>query len=116
MDTPVVAKHKALFSIAIKYLHNIPSMMYIVEYKLKLVACYLINHKKFNCSTFFIVNYQNFCLATLALYFQHFIKKELSDYPVDAIRMAVCFLYSYIDINLKILKCPVKRRLMDFDF
>jgi hypothetical protein len=40
------------------------------------------------------------------------LKKELSDCPVDAIRMAVSFLYSYVDINLKILKL----RLMDFHF
>jgi hypothetical protein len=50
-------------------------------------------------------------MATLTLYFQdfhHFIKKELSDYPVNAIRIAVSFLYSYVDINLNILKCIVK--------
>jgi hypothetical protein len=29
-----------------------------------------------------------------------FIRKELSDYPVDVIRMAVSFIYSYVDINL----------------
>jgi hypothetical protein len=37
---------------------------------------------------FFIVHYQNICFA---LNFHQFIKKELSDYPVD----------------LKILKCTV---------
>jgi hypothetical protein len=37
-----------------------------------------------------------------------FHKKELSDCPVEAIRMAVSFLCSYVDINLKILKCTVK--------
>jgi hypothetical protein len=42
-----------------------------------------------------------------ALYFHHFMKKKLSDYPADTMRMAVSFLYSYIDINLKILKCTV---------
>jgi hypothetical protein len=62
-----------------------------------------------------MVNYQNTGLATLALYFHdfhHFLKKELSNYPVDAIRMAVSFLYSYVDINLKILKCSMK---IDFE-
>jgi hypothetical protein len=34
-------------------------------------------------------------------------KKELSDYPADAIRMDVSFLYSSVDINFKILKCKV---------
>jgi hypothetical protein len=43
-----------------------------------------------------------FYLATLALHLHRFIKKELSDYPVDAIRMDVCFLYSYVDINFNI--------------
>jgi hypothetical protein len=28
-------------------------------------------------------------------------KRDLSDCPVDAIRMAVSFLYGYADINLK---------------
>jgi hypothetical protein len=49
-----------------------------------------------------------FCLATLALHFHHFIKKELSDYPVNPSRMAVSFLYSYVHINLKILKGRAK--------
>jgi hypothetical protein len=45
---------------------------------------------------------QNFCLATREFRFHHFIKKELSDCPVNAIHMAVNFLYSYyVDINLK---------------
>jgi hypothetical protein len=44
-----------------------------------------------------MVNYQNFYLATLALHFHRFIKKYLSDCPVDAIRMAVSFPYSYVD-------------------
>jgi hypothetical protein len=51
-----------------------------------------------------VANYMNICMATLALHFHHFIRKELSDCPVDAIRMAVSFLYIYVDINLKILK------------
>jgi hypothetical protein len=34
-----------------------------------------------------------FVWQRIALHFHHFIKKELSDYPVDAIRMAVSFLY-----------------------
>jgi hypothetical protein len=68
----------------------------ISKYKLKLVACSLIKNKN--------------------LYFHHFIKKELSDYPVEAIHMAVSFLYRYVDINLKILKCTVKWRLINSDF
>jgi hypothetical protein len=54
--------------------------------------------------------------ASLALHFMRFIKKELSDFPVVAIRIAVNFLYSYVDINLKILKCTTKRDLIEFDF
>jgi hypothetical protein len=38
MDTPVVAKQKVFSSFEIKFLHNIPFLLYIVEYKLKLVA------------------------------------------------------------------------------
>jgi hypothetical protein len=38
MDTPVVAKRKLFSTFEIKYLHNIPFMLYTVEYKLKLVA------------------------------------------------------------------------------
>jgi hypothetical protein len=59
-------------------------------------------------SNFLIANYQNIGLATLALHFHPFHKKDLSDNPVDAIRMAVNFLYSYGDINLKTLKGTVK--------
>jgi hypothetical protein len=44
---------------------------------------------KFNCSGFFIVNYKNFYLATLALYFHHFKKRDLSNYPADTIHMAM---------------------------
>jgi hypothetical protein len=41
MDIPVIAKQKAFFSFfEIKYLHNVPFMLYIAEYKLKLVAYY----------------------------------------------------------------------------
>jgi hypothetical protein len=90
-------------TIEIKYLHNIPFYVVYCGIETKISSLLLNKLSKFNCSTFFIVNYQNFCLATLTLYFHHFIKKELSDYPVVAIRMAVSFLYSYVDINLKIL-------------
>jgi hypothetical protein len=40
MDIPILAQQKAFSAIEIKYLHNIPFMLQIVEYKLKLVACY----------------------------------------------------------------------------
>jgi hypothetical protein len=49
-------------------------------------------------------------LATFASHFHYFIQKELftiqkelSDCPVDAIRLVVSFPYSYVEINLKIL-------------
>jgi hypothetical protein len=58
MDTPVVVKQKAFkLNIYIIYL----LCCRLVEYKLKLVACYYIKDK--NC----IANYQKFCLVTLAL-------------------------------------------------
>jgi hypothetical protein len=61
---------------------------------------------------FFIVKYQNFCFA---LYFHQFIKKGTVRLP-SGCGSAVSFFYSYVDINLKILKRLVKRGLMDFDF
>jgi hypothetical protein len=57
-----------------------------------------------------------YVITLSALHFHHFMKQELSDCPVDAIRMAVSFLYRYVDINFKILKCTVKWRLVDVDF
>jgi hypothetical protein len=71
-----------------------PFMLYIVEYKLLLLYISLSKLSEF--------------LFGNALHFHHFSKKDLSDCPVDAIHMAVSFLYSYVDINLKILKCTVK--------
>jgi hypothetical protein len=38
MDIPVVANQKAFSTFEIKYLDNMPFMLYIVEYKLKLEA------------------------------------------------------------------------------
>jgi hypothetical protein len=85
--------------------------LYVVDCGIQTKISKLLLNKtyQFNCSTFFIVNYQNFCLATLSLSFHHyFIIKELSDYPVDSICMAVSFFYSYVYINLNTLKYTVK--------
>jgi hypothetical protein len=67
------------------------------------ISCLGIHNK--TCSTFFVVNYQNFYLATLSAFHK---KKHLSDCPVGAIRMAVNCPSSYVDINRKILKCKPK--------
>jgi hypothetical protein len=41
MDTPVVVEQKAfVYFCFTKYLHNIPFLLYIMEYKQKLVAYY----------------------------------------------------------------------------
>jgi hypothetical protein len=72
---------------------------------LKLVAYYLIKHK---INTVLIIKLFEFLFGNACFTLSPFHKKELSDCPVDAIRMAVNFLYSYVIINLKIDKCTVK--------
>jgi hypothetical protein len=57
---------------------------------------------------YFKITHKNLIVWTLILQFHYLIKKELSDFPEDSIRLAVSFLYGYVNINIKILKCTVK--------
>jgi hypothetical protein len=80
MDTIVVAKQRVFSTFEIKYFQNTPFMSYIVEYKLKLVAYYLIEHKIFIALHFSYQIFRIFVWHRL-LHFHHFIKKRTVRLP-----------------------------------